>query len=25
VPARHFTAGAPRGIFGSFTINFGGA
>jgi iron complex outermembrane receptor protein len=25
VPARHFTAGAPRGIFASFTINFGGA
>jgi TonB family protein len=25
VPSRLFTAGAPRGIFGTFTINFGGA
>jgi hypothetical protein len=25
VPARHFTAGAPRGIFASFAVNFGGA
>jgi TonB family protein len=25
VPSRLFTAGAPRGIFGNFTINFGGA
>ena len=25
VPARLFTAGAPRGIYGTFTINFGGA
>jgi iron complex outermembrane receptor protein len=25
VPARLFTAGAPRGIFANFTINFGGA
>jgi TonB family protein len=25
VPERLFTAGAPRGIFGTFTINFGGA
>jgi hypothetical protein len=24
-PARVFTAGAPRGIFGTFTVNFGGA
>ena len=24
VPVRHFTAGAPRGIFGTFSINFGG-
>jgi hypothetical protein len=24
VPERHFTAGAPRTIFGSFAINFGG-
>jgi outer membrane receptor protein involved in Fe transport len=24
VPARLFTAGAPRGIFANFTINFGG-
>jgi len=25
VPERAFTAGAPRGIFGNFSINFGGA
>jgi outer membrane receptor protein involved in Fe transport len=25
VPSRLFSAGAPRGIFGTFTINFGGA
>jgi hypothetical protein len=25
VPSRLFTAGAPRGIFANFTINFGGA
>jgi hypothetical protein len=25
VPERHFTAGAPRGIFGTFQINFGGS
>ena len=25
VPQRLFTAGAPRGIFGTFSINFGGA
>jgi iron complex outermembrane recepter protein len=25
VPERTFTAGAPRGIFGNFAINFGGA
>jgi TonB family protein len=25
VPERAFTAGAPRGIFGNFAINFGGA
>ena len=25
VPSRLFTAGAPRGIFGTFTVNFGGA
>jgi hypothetical protein len=25
VPARLFTAGAPRGIFANFTVNFGGA
>jgi hypothetical protein len=25
VPERTFTAGAPRSIFGSFAINFGGA
>ncbi len=24
VPMRHFAAGAPRGIFGTFAINFGG-
>ena len=24
VPERHFTAGAPRGVFGTFAINFGG-
>jgi len=24
VPERHFTAAAPRGIFGTFAINFGG-
>jgi hypothetical protein len=24
VPERHFTAGAPRGIFGTFAVNFGG-
>ncbi len=24
VPERHFTAGAPRGIFATFAINFGG-
>jgi TonB family protein len=24
VPERHFTAGAPRGIFGTFAIRFGG-
>jgi hypothetical protein len=25
VPGRLFTAGAPRAVFGSFTVNFGGA
>jgi TonB family protein len=25
VPSRLFTAGAPRGVFGTFTVNFGGA
>jgi TonB family protein len=25
VPVRHFTAGAPRGVFATFAINFGGA
>lgn len=25
VPGRLFTAGAPRGIFGTFTLRFGGA
>jgi TonB family protein len=25
VPMRHFTAGAPRGIFATFSVNFGGA
>jgi TonB family protein len=25
VPERHFTAGAPRGIFGTLAINFGGS
>ena len=24
VPERHFTAGAPRGIFGTFSVTFGG-
>ena len=24
VPERHFTAGAPRGVFGTIAINFGG-
>jgi hypothetical protein len=24
VPVRHFTAGAPRGIFATFAVNFGG-
>jgi len=25
VPTRLFTAGAPRAVFGNFTIHFGGA
>jgi TonB family protein len=25
VPVRHFTAGAPRGIFATFAVNFGGS